>query len=63
MKEVDEKANNLLQTERINLMYRINMVRTWVQLKIREFNSCSRRVIETLDDWIVVAVESENNSV
>ncbi len=44
-------------------MFRLNMVRTWVLIKLKEFRNFADQVYDALDDWVVIAVEKENSAV
>ena len=57
-----EHIRDLLRPELDNLLYRVNLVRTWVMLKVREFNSFWRQMYQLLDDGIVTAVAIENEA-
>lgn len=42
------------------VLYRFNLVRTWVLKKAKEFNLYWTQLSEVLDDGIVVAIKLEN---
>jgi hypothetical protein len=46
--------------EQQNLLFRLNMIKTWAQIKLKEFSDCFTQVYTILDNWIVAAVEKEN---
>jgi len=56
----DDKNRNILTLELQNMLFRVNTIKTWVTLKLKEFEANFRQVYEILDDWVVVAVTQEN---
>jgi hypothetical protein len=42
--------------------YRMNIIRTWVMLKVKEFNKFWKQLYEVLDDGIVTAIRLENEA-
>jgi hypothetical protein len=63
LNSVDEGIKDMLKTLSLNMMFRLNMVRTWVSIRLKEFRNFSDQVYEALDDWVVIAVEKENSAV
>jgi len=57
----DKTVKETLQIELQNLLFRLNMIKIWVTLKLSEFNSNFTLVCDVLDDWIVEAVALENS--
>lgn len=52
----------LLQPELNSVIHRLCLVRTWVLLKIREFNQFWHELYDVLDEGIVTAVRIENEA-
>ena len=44
------------------MLFRLNLIKTWIILKLKEFNKYQKEVYDMLDDWIVVAVDKENQA-
>ena len=53
----------MINIEKTNLLFRLNLIRTWVQLKLKEYDISSKQVVDILDDWVVTLVEKENAAV
>lgn len=53
---------SLLQREIETIAYRLNLIRTWVMLKVKEFNKFWKQLYEVLDDGIVTAIRIENEA-
>lgn len=49
-----------LKIESQNLIFRLNMISTWLTLRMKDFFNYSVQVFETMDDWVSVAVAEEN---
>lgn len=44
------------------MIYRVNLIRTWVMLKVKEFNQFWRQLYEVLDEAIITAIRLENDA-
>lgn len=58
--QLEEHQQALLLPEVNGIMYKFNLVRTWVLQKAKEFNLYWTQLSEVLDDGIVVAIKLEN---
>jgi hypothetical protein len=45
-----------------NALYRVNLINTWVMIKVKEFNSFWKQLYNVLDDGIVQAIKLENDA-
>lgn len=54
--------NPLLRVELDSVVYKLNVMRTWVMLKVKEFNSFWSQLYEVLDNAIITAIKSENDA-
>jgi hypothetical protein len=54
--QIEFDQRRLLEGEVDACLYRINLLRTWVMLKVKEFNQFWRQLYEVLDEGIVTAV-------
>lgn len=52
----------ILRPELDALVHRISLIRTWILLKVKEFNQFWRQLYEVLDDGIVTAIKIENEA-
>lgn len=52
----------MLKHELELMIYRVNLVRTWVMLKVKEFNQFWRQLYEVLDEAIITAIRLENDA-
>ncbi len=59
---MDDSTQILLEPELNNVIFKINLVRTWVMLKVKEFNSFWRQLYEVLDGGVVRAIKIENDA-
>ena len=44
------------------MVYSINLIRTWVMLKVKEFNQFWSQLYEVLDEAIITAIKLENEA-
>ena len=63
MELLSENNKNMINIEKTNLLFSLNLIRTWVQLKLKEYDISSKQVVDILDDWVVTLVEKENAAV
>lgn len=54
---------NAIKTEKQILRFRLSLIRNWTLLKLKELRKKSLKVYQKLDDWINVAVKTENEAV
>ena len=54
---------NAIKTENQILRFRLSLIRNWTLLKLKELRKKSLKVYQKLDDWINVAVKTENEAV
>ena len=52
----------MLKNELDLMIYRVNLIRTWVMLKVKEFNQFWRQLYEVLDEAIITAIRLENDA-
>jgi hypothetical protein len=52
----------MLKNELDLMIYRVNLVRTWVMLKVKEFNQFWGQLYEVLDEAIITAIRLENDA-
>lgn len=52
----------MLKSELEIMIYRVNLIRTWVMLKVKEFNQFWRQLYEVLDEAIITAIKLENDA-
>jgi hypothetical protein len=57
-----EDVKAILKAEIDSVVFRCNLIRTWVLLKMKEFNQFWRQLYEILDDAILVAIKLENEA-
>ena len=60
--QADEAKHDLLKHELELMTYRVNLMRTWVMLKVKEFNQFWRQLYEVLDEAIITAIRLENEA-
>lgn len=58
----DEPTKHILKSELESVVYRLNLMRTWILLKVKEFNQFWRQLYEVLDDAILIAIKLENDA-
>lgn len=54
---------NAIKTEKQILRFRLTLIRNWALSKLKELRSKSLSVYSKLEDWINVAVKTENEAV
>ena len=54
---------NALKTEKQILRFRLSLIRNWALSKLKELRLKSLNVYNKLEDWINVAVKTENEAV
>ena len=52
----------MLKNELDLMIYRVNLIRTWVMLKVKEFNQFWRQLYDVLDEAIITAIRLENDA-
>lgn len=58
---LEHKQLDIINAEKQNLFVRTNMLIVYCLLILQEISVHSNKVFEVLDDWIVVAVKTEND--
>ncbi|CDW87464.1 mitogen-activated protein kinase organizer [Stylonychia lemnae] len=61
--QLDSDVRQQLKIESDNLIFRLNMIQTWITVKLMDFYYFSQEVYNTMDDWISIAVLEENNAI
>jgi len=49
--------------EKQNFYFKLNSIKSWINLMLEEINDKASQVFDVLDDWIVIAIKNENESV
>lgn len=44
-------------------MFRLNMISTWLTLRMKDFFNYAQNVFDTMDDWVSTAVAEENEQI
>lgn len=57
---LDLRSKELLSIERQNFNVRLNLLVSWTLFMLFEIHKMSYQVFDVLDDWIVIAVRTEN---
>jgi hypothetical protein len=52
-----------IKTEKAIYRYRLTLIRNWTLQRLREMRAKCMKVYQKLDDWILVAVKTENEAV
>ena len=62
MVNLPSEKRRLLDVERDNFNMRLNSLKSWAVLHLEEIHIYSHQVFDVLDDWVVIAVKSENSA-
>ena len=49
--------------EKQNFYFKLNSIKSWINLMLEEINDKASQVFDVLDDWVVIAIKNENESV
>jgi len=61
--KLDDASLEILLVEQRNFNFRLNQLKTHALLLLDEVSTYAHQVFDVLDDWVVIAVESENEGV